>query len=165
MLLKLPGIVAAAPTDHFVIWHDLEEERRALKRALPEMVDIYGCMDLETREQRVMDFAQGRTRLFGTKKSLSGSGCNFQRYCHRAIFMGIDYEFNDFIQAVHRIYRFLQQNPVIIDILYMDTESEVLLTLQRKWRQYDELSAQMEEISKPTAGQPCPGSPETNDWM
>ena len=141
-------IVAAAPTDHFVIWHDLEEERRALKRALPEMVDIYGCMDLETREQRVMDFAQGRTRLFGTKKSLSGSGCNFQRYCHRAIFMGIDYEFSDFIQAVHRIYRFLQQNPVIIDILYMDTESEVLLTLQRKWRQYDELSAQMEEIIK-----------------
>ena len=141
-------IVAAAPTDHFVIWHDLEEERRALKRALPEMVDIYGCMDLETREQRVMDFAQGRTRLFGTKKSLSGSGCNFQRYCHRAIFMGIDYEFNDFIQAVHRIYRFLQQSPVVIDILYMDTESEVLLTLQRKWRQYDELSAQMEEIIK-----------------
>lgn len=141
-------IVAAAPTDHFVIWHDLEEERRALKRALPEMVDIYGNMDLETRERRVMDFAQGRTRLFGTKKSLSGSGCNFQRFCHRAIFMGIDYEFNDFIQAVHRIYRFLQQNPVIIDILYMDTESEVLLTLQRKWRQYDELSAQMEEIIK-----------------
>ena len=30
-------IVAAAPTDHFVIWHDLEEERRALKRALPEI--------------------------------------------------------------------------------------------------------------------------------
>ena len=141
-------IVAAAPTDHFVIWHDLEEERRALKRALPEMVDIYGNMDLETRERRVMDFAQGRTRLFGTKKSLSGSGCNFQRYCHRAIFMGIDYEFNDFIQAVHRIYRFLQQSPVVIDILYMDTESEVLLTLQRKWRQYDELSAQMEEIIK-----------------
>ena len=30
----------------------------------------------------------------------------------------------------------------------MDTESEVLLTLQRKWRQYDELSAQMEGIIK-----------------
>lgn len=142
------SIVATAPDDHFVIWHDLEEERRALKRVLPEMVDIYGSMDLETRERRVMDFAQGRTRLFGTKKSLSGSGCNFQRYCHRAIFMGIDYEFNDFIQAVHRIYRFLQQSPVVIDILYMDTESEVLLTLQRKWRQYDELSAKMEEIIK-----------------
>lgn len=78
-------IVQQNPYEHFVIWHDLEDERRALKRAIPEMVDIYGSMDLETREQRVVDFSQGRTRLFGTKKSLSGSGCNFQRYCHRAI--------------------------------------------------------------------------------
>lgn len=157
-------IVAAAPTDHFVIWHDLEEERRALKRALPEMVDIYGCMDLETREQRVMDFAQGRTRLFGTKKSLSGSGCNFQRYCHRAIFMGIDYEFNDFIQAVHRIYRFLQQSPVIIDILYMDTESEVLLTLQRKWRQSYRLgwTEQCKDGTKMGVG--CPEYIQFSDW-
>ena len=43
---------------------------------------------------------------------------------------------------------FLQKSPVIIDILYMDTETEVLLALQRKWRQYDELSEQMEEIIK-----------------
>lgn len=141
-------IVAESPDEHFVIWHDLEEERRTLKRTIPELVDIYGSMDLETREQRVMDFAQGRTRIFGTKKSLSGSGCNFQRYCHRAIFMGIDYEFNDFIQAVHRIYRFLQKDPVTIDILYMDTESEILIALQRKWKQYDELSEKMEEIIK-----------------
>lgn len=139
-------IVQQNPDEHFVIWHDLEDERRALKRAIPEMVDIYGSMDLETREQRVVDFAQGRTRLFGTKKSLSGSGCNFQRYCHRAIFMGIDYEFNDFIQAVHRIYRFLQTEPVTIDILYMDTEGEILLALKRKWKQYEELSTKMEEI-------------------
>ena len=139
-------IVEQSPDDHFVIWHDLEEERRALKRAVPEMVDIYGSLELETREQRVMDFAQGRTRIFGTKKSLSGSGCNFQRYCHRAIFMGIDYEFNDFIQAIHRVYRFLQKKPVIIDILYMDTEGGILLALKRKWQQYDELSEKMEEI-------------------
>ena len=30
----------------------------------------------------------------------------------------------------------------------MDTETEVLLALQRKWKQYDELSSQMEEIIK-----------------
>ena len=62
------------------------------RMALPETVDIYGSMDYETREQRVIDFSNGKTRLFATKKSLSGSGCNFQRYCHREIFLGIDYE-------------------------------------------------------------------------
>ena len=113
---------------------------------MPECADIYGSMDLEERERRVEDFAYGRTRLFATKKSLSGSGCNFQRYCHRAIFLGIDYEFNDFIQAIHRIYRFLQSQPVVIDILYMDSEDEILRVLKQKWQQYDALTETMAGI-------------------
>ena len=76
--------------------------------------------------QALTFISEGRTRLFATKKSLSGCGCNFQRFCHRAIFVGIDYEFHDFIQAVHRIYRFLQEEEVIIDIIY--TEAEVWLS-------------------------------------
>lgn len=140
-------IIDEAPADeHFVLWHDLEAERHALAAALPECVDIHGTMDLEERERRVEAFAYGETRLFATKKSLSGSGCNFQRYCHRAIFLGIDYEFNDFIQAIHRIYRFLQTWPVVIDIIYMDSEEEILRVLKQKWRQYDELTETMAGI-------------------
>ena len=140
-------IIDEAPADeHFVIWHDLEAERHALTAALTECVDIHGTMDLEERERRVEAFAYGETRLFATKKSLSGSGCNFQRYCHRAIFLGIDYEFNDFIQAIHRIYRFLQTRPVIIDIIYMDSEEEILRVLKQKWKQYEELTETMAGI-------------------
>lgn len=140
-------IIDEAPADeHFVLWHDLEAERHALTAALPECVDIHGTMDLEERERRVEAFAYGDTRLFATKKSLSGSGCNFQRYCHRAIFLGIDYEFNDFIQAIHRIYRFLQKEPVVIDIIYMDSEDEVLRALKQKWQQYNELTETMAGI-------------------
>ena len=140
-------IIAEAPADeHFVLWHDLEAERHALTADLPECVDIHGTMDLEERERRVEAFAYGETRLFATKKSLSGSGCNFQRYCHRAIFLGIDYEFNDFIQAIHRIYRFLQTWPVVIDIIYMDSEEEILRVLKQKWKQYEELTETMAGI-------------------
>ena len=110
---KMKEIVENAPDDHFVLWHDQEAERHAIKKALPETVDIYGSQDYDTREKRVIDFSEGRIKLFATKKSLSGSGCNFQKHCHREIFLGIDYEFNDFIQAVHRCYRFLQNKPVI----------------------------------------------------
>ena len=95
-----------------------------------------------------MDFQNGKIRLFATKKELSGSGCNFQRYCHRAIFLGIDYEFNDFIQAIHRIYRFLQTETVIIDIIYTENEQGILDTLKRKWRQHDRLTAKMTAIIK-----------------
>ena len=82
-------IIDAAPADeHFVIWHDLEDERRALTAGPAGMCGHLRQHGPGGTERRVEDFAYGRTRLFATKKSLSGSGCNFQRYCHRAIFFG-----------------------------------------------------------------------------
>ena len=145
---KMKEIVEASPEDHFVLWHDLESERHAIKKALPEVVEIYGSQDYETREQRVIDFSQGRTRLFATKKSISGSGCNFQRYCHREIFLGIDYEFNDFIQAIHRCYRFLQTEQVVIDIIYMENEREIKDVLVEKWKNHNHMVEKMIEIVK-----------------
>ncbi len=145
---KMKEIVDASPDDHFLLWHDLESERHAIKKALPETVDIYGSMDYETREQRVIDFSNGKTRLFATKKSLSGSGCNFQRYCHREIFLGIDYEFNDFIQAIHRCYRFLQSKPVVIDIIYMENERQIKEALIEKWKNHNYMVKRMVEIVK-----------------
>lgn len=145
---KMKEIVDASPDDHFLLWHDLESERHAIKKALPETVDIYGSLDYETREQRVIDFSNGKTRLFATKKSLSGSGCNFQRYCHREIFLGIDYEFNDFIQAIHRCYRFLQSQPVVIDIIYMENERQIKEALLEKWKNHNYMVQRMVEIVK-----------------
>lgn len=145
---KMKEIVEASPEDHFVLWHDLESERHAIKKALPEVVEIYGSQDYEAREQRVIDFSQGRTRLFATKKSISESGCNFQRYCHREIFLGIDYEFNDFIQAIHRCYRFLQTEQVVIDIIYMENEREIKDALLEKWKNHNHMVEKMIEIVK-----------------
>lgn len=143
---KAAEIVEQNPDDNFILWHDLEEERHEIKRQLPGVVDIYGSQDIDLREKRVIDFSEGRTKLFATKKILSGSGCNFQRHCHRAIFVGIDYKFNDFIQAIHRIYRFLQTEKVIIDIIYMDEEDEILKALMEKWERFKKQSEKMAEI-------------------
>lgn len=145
---KMAEIVNANPEESFILWHDLESERHAIKKALPETVDIYGSQDYELREKRTIEFSNGKHRLFATKKTLSGSGCNFQRHCHRAIFLGIDHKFNDFIQAIHRIYRFLQTKNVIIDIIYMDSERRILEDLKQKWEQHNYLAEKMTEIIK-----------------
>lgn len=141
-------IVKQSPEDHFILWHDLEAERQAIKKVLPEAVEVYGSQDYDIREQRVIGFADGDFRLLATKKSLSGQGCNFQHNCHRAIFLGIDYEFNDFIQAIHRIYRFMQQKQVVIDIIYVEEEEEILQQLLKKWKQHEYLAEQMTAIIK-----------------
>lgn len=145
---KMLEIVGSDPEAHFILWHDLEAERHAIKRAIPEAVEVYGAQDYDERERRVIDFADGKIRLLATKKSISGQGCNFQRHCHRAIFLGIDYEFNDFIQAIHRIYRFLQAERVIIDIIYTESEAEIKKALLHKWAQHNEMVSRMTEIVK-----------------
>lgn len=143
---KMKEIVNSDQDAHFILWHDLEAERLAIKEAVPEAVDIYGSQDYDIREKRVIDFSEGRTRLFATKKELSGSGCNFQKHCHREIFLGIDYEFNDFIQAIHRCYRFLQTDPVIIDIIYMENERQIKEVLLEKWKNHDHMVGKMVDI-------------------
>ncbi len=141
-------IIRESPDDHFVIWHDREAEREEIKKQIPGTVDIYGNMEYEERERRVIAFSDGEVKYFATKKSLSGSGCNFQRFCHREIFVGIDYEFNDFIQAIHRCYRFLQEKQVVIDIIYMESEREIKAALEEKWRNHNRMVEKMIEIVK-----------------
>lgn len=145
---KAREIVESDPEAHFLLWHDLESERKEIKRQIPEAVEVYGTQDYAVRERNVMDFADGKIRILATKKEISGQGCNFQRYCHRAIFVGIGYEFNDFIQAIHRIYRFLQTEQVIIDIIYTEAEEEILRVLNEKWNRHDELQARMSNLLK-----------------
>lgn len=145
---KAKEIVDSDPGAHFLLWHDLEAERLEIMRQFPDVSEIHGTMDYDLREQRVIDFSEGRSRLFATKKSLSGQGCNFQRHCHRAIFVGIDYEFNDFIQAIHRVYRFLQSEKVIIDLIYMESEDPIYRVLMQKWKQHLHMQDKLREIVK-----------------
>lgn len=141
-------LVKESPQDHFIVWHDLEDERHAIQSAIPEAISVWGSQDLEERERRIVDFGNGHGRVLSTKPILAGSGCNLQRHCHREIFAGIGFKFNDFIQAVHRVHRFGQKNRVRIDIVYTESEREVLKALQTKWRQHEEMGQKMTEIIK-----------------
>lgn len=143
---KAREIVEASPGDSFVLWHDLEDERREIKRQMPEAVEVYGSQDLEERERRIVGFSDGEFRLLATKPILSGSGCNFQRHCHREVFVGVGFKFNDFIQSIHRVHRFMQPERVRIDIVHTEGEREVVKALRRKWKEYDELTMRMQEI-------------------
>ena len=140
---KMVEILAESPEDHFMVWHDLEDERRAISQAVPEIAMVYGTQDLEAREQIIRDFSDGKLRLMGGKCSMLGSGVNLQRYCHRAIFVGISFKFNDFIQSCHRIQRFLQTEPVRIDLIHSEAERTVKKVLLEKWARYDKQSKHM----------------------
>lgn len=145
-LAKTLEIVATAPGDHWIIWHELEAERKAIEKALPQAVTVYGSQPLEEREGKIVGFTRGEFSILATKPRIAGSGCNFQRHCHRAVYMSISAKFQDFIQSIHRLLRYLQPCPVEIDIVYAETEEPIAQILQEKWRQHEELTTKMQEI-------------------
>jgi hypothetical protein len=143
---KLLELRNAAPEDHCLVWHDLETERHAVQAALPESVAVWGSLDMDEREARIIGFSNGEFKTLSTKPMIAGSGCNFQRHCHWEIFLGIGFKFADFIQAIHRTYRFLQSERVRIDIIYTEAEYTVKKTLERKWEQHNTMVEKMSDI-------------------
>jgi DNA modification methylase len=133
---------------HYLLWHHLESERHGIKKALPESTFAYGSQDIDKREQIIIDFSEGRSRFLATKPTISGSGSNFQNYCNKAIFLGIDHKFNDFIQSIHRIVRFGQTKIPEIHIIYMESEREILKNLKRKWNNHNIMLNKMTDIIK-----------------
>jgi DNA modification methylase len=149
-IAKVKEIIDGDRESHYIIWHDRELEREAIMGALPypdyNIAEVFGSQDLGIREQNIIDFSEGKIQYLATKPSISGQGCNFQHHCHKAIFAGIDYDFNEFIQAIYRLQRFMQKNTVEIHVIYVESEGEILKALERKWEQHNYLVEHMTAI-------------------
>lgn len=133
-IAKMMELRAEDPDAHRIIWHDLESERHAIEKAIPTIKSIYGSQDYEKRERNILDFSYGRIQELAAKPVIAGSGCNFQRHCSWAIYLGIGYKFNDFIQSIHRLQRFLQTKVVRVDLIYTEAERGVRKALETKWQ-------------------------------
>lgn len=150
-IAKMMELRAEQPTAHRLLWHDLEAERKAIEKAAPSVVTVYGSQDLDEREKSLVDFAEGRIQELGGKPMMIGSGPNFQFHCWWAIFVGIGWKFKDIIQAVHRIQRYGQtfegfegKTPAVrLDFIHSEAEREVKRALIDNWKRYDEQAARM----------------------
>jgi DNA modification methylase len=143
---KMMALRAEDPAAHRILWHDLEDERRAIEAAIPGVSSVFGSQDLDEREARIIAFSDGESQELAAKPVIAGSGCNFQRHCSWAIFLGIGFKFNDLIQAIHRLQRFMQTNTVRIDLIYTEAERDVRRILEGKWAKHKELTEKMTEI-------------------
>lgn len=145
---KALEIVSTDPDDHWLIWHYLEDERRMIENMLPDAVSVYGTQDLDEREGVIAAFTDGQINILSTKPELAGSGCNFQRFCHKCIFVNVSEKFNDIIQAIHRLQRFLQTEEVEVHFIYSAASDKTYESMMKKWTQHNELTENMTQIVK-----------------
>lgn len=145
-IAKMQELITESPEDHFILWHDLEDERRAIEKAVPGVVSVFGSQKLDLREKHILGFRDGEIKYLAGKPQMLGSGPNFQKHCHREIFVGIGHKFKEFIQAIHRVHRFLQKHQVRIDVIFAESEQSVLDNLLEKWERDKEQRRVMAEI-------------------
>jgi DNA modification methylase len=143
-------IVKANGSDNsWILWHHLESERIAIEKKFKSefnLKSVFGSQKNQEKEKLLIDFSNGDYQILSTKPKIAGSGCNFQHACHNMVFVGIDFKFNDFIQAIHRVFRFRQTKEVNVFIITTQNEREVLKTLYEKWRNHIKLQENMVNI-------------------
>lgn len=147
---KVVDLLRARPSGaQAIVWCDLNDEQRALEKAIAaagwSVSSLDGSQDQDVREQLMDDWRERRTDIFLSKPVMYGAGPNLQQ-CQLMIFAGIGFKFADFIQAVHRIYRFGQDGTCSVHLIHTEVERAVLTTLMEKWRLHDDAVAKMCEI-------------------
>jgi hypothetical protein len=132
--------------EQIVIFCDLNDEQALIEKSLQKagitVASIYGGQSLEEKELLIKGWKEGKYTVILSKKKILGSGVNLQQAC-KMIYAGIDYKFNDFIQGLHRIFRFGQAYETDVFIIHTNNEQEVLKTLKEKWRKHIELQTEM----------------------
>lgn len=143
-------IIGQYPEDHFILWHHLNDELAALNKTFKgndEYGCMYGAMNWQVREKRIVDFTKGNLKYLATKPEISGVGCNFQKHCNKSIFFGINDSFDSIYQAIKRIYRFYQPSEQVdVWLLYTPEEYDIVLNIQRKWKEHDEMRTALRDL-------------------
>lgn len=137
------------PEDHWLIWHHLEDERKAINKEFKDhssYSDVYGALHWKEKERRIVSFSKGELKILATKPEISGVGCNFQKHCHKNILLGITHSFDEFYQLMKRTHRYGQKEEVEVHVFYTREEYEIVQNLQRKQKEHDIARAKMREI-------------------
>lgn len=133
-----------ASDEEWIVWCHLNDESSALAKAIPDAVEVYGSLDPDEKERRIMQFTHGEARVLISKPSISGFGMNWQ-HCRNQAFVGLDDSFESYYQAVRRCYRFGQKREVNVHLVSSEAEGAIKANLERKQQQSDDMSSAMVE--------------------
>ncbi len=131
----------------FLVWCNLNAESEALKRAIPDAIEVKGSDSNEHKEDAMLGFMDGKYRVLVSKPSICGFGMNFQ-HCSDMVFVGLSHSFEQYYQAVRRCWRFGQAEPVDVTVITSDLEGAVKANIERKERDAEQMIQEMAEYTR-----------------
>lgn len=136
--------IVNASNDSFIVWIKQNEEGDELRKLIPGAIEVRGSDTIEQKESNLLGFAEGKFRVLITKTKIAQFGMNFQNCCNQ-VFASLDFSFEGLYQAIRRSYRFGQKNQVNIYIVTTDTMENVVQSINRKQRQFEEMQFEMNQ--------------------
>lgn len=144
---KAAEIAAPMNGDSLLLWTHTNYEADEIRHVI-DTHEVRGSDSDEHKELMLLGFADGSVTRLLTKPSLAGFGMNWQ-ICHKMIFVGMDYSYEKFYQAVRRCWRYGQTQPVQAYLLATDMEWRLFDALAKKqaghMKMQDEMIAMMQE--------------------
>ena len=131
------GMVNASE-DQWLVWCQLNDESRAIAKAIPSAVEVKGSDSSEHKVDAMLGFLDGRYKDVISKASMWGFGMNFQ-HCNHMVFCGMGNSFERYYQAIKRIHRFGQKRKCYVHVIVTPADGAVVENIKRKWRQNDEM--------------------------
>lgn len=126
----------------WIVWCESNNESDALSKAIPDAVEVKGSNTPEQKEDRIMSFTRGESRVIVSKPSICGFGMNWQ-HCRNIAFASISYSYEQFYQAVRRSWRFGQDRPVNVHVVIADAEIPVWRAIERKSTDHGHMKSHM----------------------
>jgi len=140
----------------WVVWVNLNPEGEYATKRIDQAVEVAGRHDEGIKSSRMIGFANGRIKRIVTKPKIAGLGMNWQ-ICNKAAFIGLSDSWEQFYQAVRRIWRFGQKEEVDIHIFIEEREGSVLRNIRRKDKQArlmtENMVRHMKDLTKKELGQ------------
>jgi hypothetical protein len=124
------AVEKASAHDISVYWCNLNEEADALMDMDKMAVEVRGNMNIDKKEDILINFASGDIKRLVTKTSITAFGLNWQHCNHTTYFPTYSYE--QYYQAIRRFWRFGQTRPVTVDIILSDGQERIMKSLMVK---------------------------------
>ena len=140
--LELAAKIARESDGQVLIWIKQNQEGDILGKLIPEAVEVRGSDSDADKEQRLLDFAEGKFRILISKAKICGYGMNFQN-CGTQIFASPDFSFEDYYQQVRRSYRFGRKGNVNIHLIITDTMTNARAIVEKKQQAFEEMVREM----------------------
>lgn len=156
--LAIVADIANSTDQPMICWCDYNYESEALRKAIPDSVEVKGSDSIAYKTDAIMGFIDGRYRVLVSKAAIFGWGLNLQ-HCNLMAFVGLSHSFESYYQAIRRCYRFGQKREVHVHIVTAETEDSVVQNIMRKQAETEHMMGKLVEYM----GQANSGRAHTDD--